>query len=359
MKTYSGFYTTGAGADPSEVTVLVFDKTIHIGYQLPAGQPATVQWEIKDVEVTFSSAAQTTRVRNLKYPPMDVTVNGNDAAKYIRELQGELSKPWYQTIKAKEWGRNALLFLGITTLLVVLYFLIVPWLSGKMASTVSIKTEEQFGNAVYEALSPDNPDDTAASSTINDFFAAMAVTTDYDIRITVAEGETVNAFALPGGRIVVYSALLKQLKTYPELAALLSHEFTHVNNKHSTKSIFRKLGAKIFIGLLFGNVGNVSTVLANHADNLKSLTYSRQLEKEADITGLDLLKQRNIDPKGFEDLFLHLKQSAPASSLPEFLGSHPDIDKRVSYIRASSANAVIKENIQLKSIFEKLKQQIQ
>lgn len=290
---------------------------------------------------------------------MDVTVNGNDAAKYIRELQDELSKPWHQTVKTKEWSRNALVFLGIAILLIALYFLIVPWLSEKMASTVSVKTEEQFGNAVYEGLNLDTLDDTAASSTINDFFAAMEVATDYTIRISVVKGETVNAFALPGGRIIVYSALLQQLKTYPELAALLSHEFTHVNNKHSTKSIFRKLGSKIFIGLLFGNVRNVSVVLANHADDLKSLTYSRQLEKEADINGLDLLKQRKIDPKGFEDLFLHLKQSAPASSLPEFLGSHPDIDKRINYIRESSADAIIEENIQLKSIFEKLKQQIQ
>ena len=102
----------------------------------------------------------------------------------------------------------------------------------------------------------------------------MDVPTAYRIRITVVNDNVVNAFALPGGRIVVYTALLKQIKSYPELAALLSHEFTHINNKHSTKSIFRRLGSKVFIGLLFGRFGTVTSVLVNHADNLKSLTYS-------------------------------------------------------------------------------------
>ncbi len=114
------------------------------------------------------------------------------------------------------------------------------------------------------------------------------------IRITVVNDNTVNAFALPGGRIVVYSALLKEIGSYPELAALLSHEFTHVNNRHSTKSIFRNLGSKVFLGLLFGKFGSVTAVLVDHADNLKSLKYSRKLEKEADIEGLAIIgKERD------------------------------------------------------------------
>jgi predicted Zn-dependent protease len=172
----------------------------------------------------------------------------------------------------------------------------------------------------------------------------------------VVNDNVVNAFALPGGRIVVYSALLKQVKSYPELAALLSHEFTHINNKHSTKSIFRRLGSKIFLGLLFGKFGSVTSVLVDHADNLKSLKYSRKLEKEADTEGLAILKQRKIDPQGFVSLFNHLKESAPSNSIPEFLGSHPDIEKRIKHINESSANVQVQENRQLKTIFEKLNQ---
>jgi len=108
--------------------------------------------------------------------------------------------------------------------------------------------------------------------------------------------------------------------------------------------------------LLFGSFGSFTSVLIDHADDLKSLTYSRKLEKEADIKGLEILLQRKIDPKGFEDLFHHLKEASPASALPEFLGSHPDIEKRISYIKESSKNATIVVDQRLQSIFEKIKQ---
>ena len=183
----------------------------------------------------------------------------------------------------------------------------------------------------------------------------MDISTPYQIRITVVKDEVVNAFALPGGRIVVYDALLKQLNTYPELAALLSHEFIHVNNKHATRSIFRRLGSKVFLGLLFGRFGSVTAVLVDHADNIKSLSYSRKLEKEADMEGLDILVQRKIDPAGFVDLFNRLEKAVPSGKQPEILASHPNISRRIEYIRETSTQAVIEEDQRLKAIFEKIK----
>ena len=93
----------------------------------------------------------------------------------------------------------------------------------------------------------------------------------------------------------------------------------------------------------------------NNADNLKSLKYSRSLEKEADMDGLAILKKRNIDPDGFVDLLTHMKEAAPPGSLPEFLVSHPDINKRIRYIKEASGQATIREDTALKVIFEKLK----
>jgi predicted Zn-dependent protease len=198
-------------------------------------------------------------------------------------------------------------------------------------------------------------EDKTASIELNAFFAEMDVPTAYPIKISVVRDNTVNAFALPGGRIVVFSALLDRVGSYPELAALLSHEFTHINNKHTTRSIFRKLGSKVFLALLFGRVGSVTAILVDHADNLKSQKYSRKLEKEADLEGMAILMQRKIDPKGFADLFSHLKESSPVGNLPEFLASHPDIDKRIAYSEEAGKNATVIENPRLQSIFDKIK----
>ncbi len=354
MKTWFGHYEPSLHTDPVEATVLVYDKSIAIGYRLDDGSNNTVSWDMRDVEAGFDHSLQATRITNIKNAGNKLVIEGKAALDYIHELQAEHNKPWHKKEKTKERSRYLLVFLGIVGALVGLYFLVVPWLSEKLASTVSVKTEEQLGSSVYNALALSSQEDKNATVVLNEFFKEMKVATAYNIRITVVNSEVVNAFALPGGNIVVYSALLRQIKTYPELAALLSHEFTHVNNKHSTKSIFRQLGSRIFLSLLFGKFGSVSSVMIDQADRFKSLKYSRGLEKEADMDGLAILKERKIDPAGFVDLFRHLKNSAPASPMPEFLNSHPDIDKRVNYIREASKNAVIEENKQLKTIFEKL-----
>ncbi len=354
MKSFFAQYHPSPSAAPIDSTVLVFDKNLSVGFKHPDGSNAMENWPLKEVEAMVDFGRQSSRIRNTRTGG-ELQVEGKEATHFIKEMQAEQQKPWHKKSNGKEWIRNGALFLGILGLLVLLYLLIVPWLSEKLASKVSAKTEQQLGDAVYDAMGFTALEDKEASLALNDFFSAMNVPTSYNIRITVVNDNVVNAFALPGGRIVVYSALLKQISSYPELAALLSHEFTHVNNKHSTKSIFRRLGSKVFIGLLFGRFGTVTSVLINHADDLKSLTYSRRLEKEADIEGLAILTQRKIDPAGFTSLFEHLKASAPANNLPEFLGSHPDVDKRISYIKESSKGAVVEENEQLKAIFDKLK----
>jgi Zn-dependent protease with chaperone function len=355
MKSYFASYHTSPGAAPIESTVLVFDKNLNVGFRNPDGSNAMINWLLKDVEVSFDFSSQHTRLRHTHHSGGELFINGNDAANFVKDMQAEQQKAWHKKSSGKEWIRNSLLFLGILGILVLLYLLIVPWLSQKLASKVSIKTEKQLGDAVYDALGLAGQEDTAKTFVLNEFFKAMEVPTAYDIKITVVNDNVVNAFALPGGRIVVYSALLKEINSYPELAALLSHEFTHINNKHSTKRIFRQLGSKVFLGLLFGRFGTVTSVVVNHADNLKSLKYSRSLEKEADMDGLAILTTRGIDPRGFVDLFRHLKEAAPTNAMPEFLGSHPDVDKRIRYIRDASQGSTVKEDVQLKAIFEKLK----
>ncbi len=355
MKSYFGLYKNNNIVEPIEATVLVFDTSLSIGFRTITGINEMEGWLIKDITYQYNPSAGETVIRNTKHTGAVLVIAGNEAATFLKIVKEEIEKPWHKKNKGKQWVRNGLLALGIVSILFLLYLLIVPWLSEKLATSVSEKTEQQLGDAVYTGMNMSGKEDTAASQILNNFFQAMKVPTAYNIRITVVNDNVVNAFALPGGRIVIYSALLKQVESYPELAALLSHEFTHVNNKHSTKSIFRKLGSKIFVGLLFGRFGNVASVLVNHADDLKSLKYSRSLEKEADIEGLQILMQRKIDTKGFEKLFWHLKKASPESSLPTFLASHPDLDDRIEYINKEGKNAEVADNSILKSIFEQLK----
>lgn len=355
MISFTGLFTTSSGAASAEAAVLLFDKNLSIGFYTTDGSKTMLNWMLKDVQVYHDFGRQETRIKHTTLPG-ELTIEGKDAATAIQQAKAELQKPWHKKRNGKDRLRISGFFLLFIGILVSLYLLLVPWLSEKLAAKVPVKTERELGDAVYDAMGLAAQEDKAATMAINDFFTAMQVSTAYDVRISVVNGDVVNAFALPGGRIVVYSALLKQVSSYPELAALLSHEFTHVNNKHSTKSIFRRLGSKVFLGLLFGNFGSVTSVLISHADDIKSLSYSRKLEKEADTDGLKLLMDRNIDPRGFTDLFTHLKSEATGSSMPEFMASHPDLDKRIRYINEMGKGATVRENPALKAIFEKLSQ---
>lgn len=354
MKSYFAEYHKSPGGHPLECSVLVFDKKLSIGYREENGEIITLQWRMEEIAVSWDAPNQSSRIRNRKEFGSELRIPGKEASDFITEMQAEHRKPWFRKSNAREWKRNLLLLGGIAAVLFIVYLLIVPWLSEKLALRVSIKTEQQLGEAVYDAMGMPAIEDSADSYTLNQFFTEMDVPTQYPVHITVVKDNVVNAFALPGGRIVVYSKLLEQVDSYPELAALLSHEFSHISNRHSTRSIFRKFGSKVFISLLFGKLSSVTAVLIDHADNLKTLKYSRKLEKEADMDGLQLLLERKIDPRGFTDLFNNMKRSAAGSNLPEFMGSHPDLDNRIEYINESSKNAVVEENPVLQAIFEKI-----
>lgn len=356
MKSYFGSYrASGADGAGDEVTVLLFSNILHIGFVSDTGKGQKISWSMKDIEAGFDHRSQATVIGHANMPGIKLVINGKDAEVYIRQMQAEQNKPWYKRDRLKQWLRNGSMLLIIVAVLVGSYLLIVPWLSEKMAGTVSIKTEQRFGDALYGALDLSSREDTDASAVLNEFFTAMKVETAYPISIAVVNSSIVNAFALPGGHIVVYTGLLKELTAYPQLAALLAHEFIHVNNKHATRAVFRKLGGKIFLRLLLGDIGSTAAVIIDQADELKSLKYSRKLESESDEEGLQLLMQRKIDPRGFTGLFAHLKKLAEGPALPDFLNSHPDIDQRMNYVTEVSKNAMVEENSQLKTIFEKLK----
>ena len=198
--------------------------------------------------------------------------------------------------------------------------------------------------------------DAARTAYINDFFSSLDVPSDYAIRITVVDNNESNAFAMPGGHIVVYSKLLDGLNSYPELAALLLHEYAHVQNRHSLKSMFRSLSYSILLALVVGDLSAVGGVLINNASNLENLSYSRSLEKEADENAASLMAARRIDCDGFIRLFQFL-QRENKNEVSEWISSHPDLNKRMRNIREHKgcSQQTTSQHELLQVLFAKLK----
>ena len=153
-------------------------------------------------------------------------------------------------------------------------------------------------------------------------------------RFHLAADDGVNAFALPGGDIVVNRGLLTAARTPGELAGVLAHEIQHVALHHSLKSMIRAAGLALAWSLLVGDPG--ATLTGQAADRLLSLKFSRDAEREADDGGFSLLVERGIDPRGMVAFFDSLAQHS-ASTRPALLSTHPASAEREAALQARIA----------------------
>ena len=148
----------------------------------------------------------------------------------------------------------------------------------------------------------------------------------------VMNSKEVNAFALPGGPMFIFTGLLDRIQSADELAAVTGHELAHVREEHWARQyeseIERTLGLELLLGVTRTN--GVISDLARAANGLYSLTYSRKEEDQADEKGLANINAAGYDPAGMIDLFETLKKAmGNKDEGPNFLRSHPLTDDRI------------------------------
>src|SRR5579871_2387197 len=157
--------------------------------------------------------------------------------------------------------------------------------------------------------------------------------TTWDYRFHVIESKEINAFALPGGNIFLFTGMMDRITSDDELAAVTGHEMTHVRKQHWAKAVAnetkRQLGFSLVLGLAHAN--GVWRTVAGGVDSLLTLRYSRQEEDEADAGGLQDMVQAGYDPHGMLDLFHTLMTATHGGGPPEFLSDHPLTKERIAH----------------------------
>jgi predicted Zn-dependent protease len=174
-------------------------------------------------------------------------------------------------------------------------------------------------------------DSGPASHTVRELGKRLSSDSKYPFEFHVARDKTINAFALPGGIVVVNSGLIAATHRPEELAGVLAHEIQHVEQRHSLRGAIKQLGLRGIWALVAGDVG--SSVLGQTALQLTSLQFSRKDETTADVKGFDALVEHNIDPQGMIEFFLTMAQSQGSQSLA-FLSTHPADRDREALLRA-------------------------
>jgi Zn-dependent protease with chaperone function len=142
----------------------------------------------------------------------------------------------------------------------------------------------------------------------------------------IKEGDT-NAFAVPGHRIVVFSGLIDRASSPEMVAGVIAHEMGHVELHHPMRGLIHQLGLGAALTLIFGD-----SSLAGMGQLALALSYSRDMEREADRRGIELLQKAGIRADGMAAFFGVIKSDMKKGvfhRLPEFLSSHPDLDARI------------------------------
>lgn len=148
-----------------------------------------------------------------------------------------------------------------------------------------------------------------------------------------------NAFALPGGTIVLTDDLVKQFPEDYVVAAVLAHEIGHVEHEHSLRQIYRALGIAAMVSMMAGDAGPMLEDVLLEGSAVLSLSFSRNHELQADNFSFDLLTESGYRQDGLITFFEKLEEDMPMPKDGEWMMTHPLSTKRIENIRAKMESA--------------------
>ncbi|MBM3525919.1 MAG: M48 family metallopeptidase [Alphaproteobacteria bacterium] len=244
--------------------------------------------------------------------------------------------------RAMIWG------VGTVAAIAVLFLAIIPALSRQIAAVIPRGFEARLGDRYVELVTGFLADGgkvpvcrgTEGRVVLETLVARLAapVTIDPPPTVRVINGALVNAFALPGSRLVVMRGLLEAIGDADELAAVLAHELAHAVHRHPTEAAIKRSAGSFVVGLLLGDAISVS-IAGTLGGQLLSAAYSREAEAEADTTGLRILAAAGIDAAGFVRFMARMAEMEGKSSGARLLAhfsTHPPSAERAAMAQANA-----------------------
>ncbi|PTU30387.1 M48 family metallopeptidase [Stenotrophobium rhamnosiphilum] len=210
-------------------------------------------------------------------------------------------------------------------------------LGRRQLMTVSAGQMDEMGVASFTELKQKTPVTKNAKTSAYVTCISRAITAELNDgrvwEVQVFEDDQVNAFALPGAKVGVYTGLLKVAKTQDQLAAVIGHEVAHVLANHSGERVSQQMAAQ-GLSQIGGAVTGVDPQLFGIASNVfYTMPGSRAQESEADLLGLDLMARAGFDPRQAVTLWQNM-MTAGGQKPPEMLSTHPSDSTRIDQLQA-------------------------
>ena len=155
--------------------------------------------------------------------------------------------------------------------------------------------------------------------------------------VNVLNSNEVNAYCMPGGKIAVYTGIIKQLNlTDDELAAVIGHEISHALREHSREQISQQIATEQTISIassLAGLSSSSKSMVGKASELVLTLPFSRTMESEADVMGMELMARAGYNPEAAINIWKKMAKLGGGSS-PEFLSTHPSDTSRIANLES-------------------------
>ncbi len=270
----------------------------------------------------------------------------HDLSSFIKSLGRDSFNKIVSKHKRAKTLFTSLVLISFLTIGLILFALIQSrsFLADRIAKSIPYETEQLIGERLVSVMIP--PSKSIRKGKVQEELEKMlaplvkVLPKEFqEMNFFIADDKNLNAFAMPGGNIVLNRGLLEKADSDIEVLGVVAHEMAHVTQRHVLRSMIQGVGIFLLIQTMLGDMTGLIAVLGDQGSFLLSRSFSRDMETEADKVGFQYLMAAKIPPEGLIAFFKKIileSEKVLGKELSKvnisFLSTHPDTEKRISEI---------------------------
>ena len=328
-----GYFFDGQSAAKHAVSTTVIGTEIVI--QSETGQ-VLAKWPLHEVDLLPDSQRNNhLQLTNAHFPDACLTV---EDPSLIRRLSTLLPKVFGKRLRRGHIWLNVAVTLAVVMAAATVFYFAIPSLTKPLAALVPLEWERTLGESVVASIPGAQNSCTEANGA-----RALARLTErltgvmdlpYPVDVSIAELDMANAFAAPGGFIVVGNKLIADMQTAEELAGVVAHEMAHIAERHPMSRVVRVLGISLLLEVFSGGNSGAIEAVTQGASLLLMFSHSRNDERDADRIAVQALEKAGIRADGLSTFFARMEEKHNTSedgsvgTVLSWLSTHPSFAER-------------------------------
>ena len=314
----------GITSDEKQVVVNVHDDFLEI-----TGADTNHIWVYGDIEI--EERPSDGRIGSIS------STNEPDARLYLPSAEFKKITSKIPRSKSKALRLSFWITAGIACIIAAVFF-VIPALAPIVLPHMPKSWDEGLGEYASKYFVDESAqcNSLAGNLALNKIGSKLGVEdNDFKLNISVQRSEMINAFALPGGRVLVHSALIDDVKSQEELIGVLAHEAAHVHFRHGSERMLRSVMTTIVIDTLTGGAGSAVYLGSEYM----MMNYGQDQESAADLWAVERLAKMNVEPSKMADFFTRMELEMAESEdgemldkISEYVSTHPSNKKRAQDI---------------------------